>query len=128
LARENINLVIEIARDPMPAETALDLVGLAARTDHFHQQMSGAEQQRVAIARAIRQEPDVLLCDEPTGALDSKPAYLFAEVRRAPKFIGDRIPIIPGIAAAESGRAQARAREQPSPPHRSRRGLEGRWP
>jgi len=72
LARENINLVIEIARDPMPAETALDLVGLAARTDHFHQQMSGGEQQRVAIARAIRQEPDVLLCDEPTGALDSK--------------------------------------------------------
>jgi putative ABC transport system ATP-binding protein len=71
-ARENVALVTEIAREPMPAEMALDLVGLGARMDHFPAQMSGGEQQRVAIARAIAKRPDVLLCDEPTGALDSK--------------------------------------------------------
>ena len=71
-ARENVELVTEIAREPMPAEMALDLVGLGARMDHFPAQMSGGEQQRVAIARAIAKQPDVLLCDEPTGALDSK--------------------------------------------------------
>jgi putative ABC transport system ATP-binding protein len=71
-ARENVELVTEIARAPMPAEKALDLVGLGARMDHFPAQMSGGEQQRVAIARAIAKQPDVLLCDEPTGALDSK--------------------------------------------------------
>ena len=71
-ARENVDLVTEIARDPMSAETALGLVGLGERMDHFPAQMSGGEQQRVAIARAIAKRPDVLLCDEPTGALDSK--------------------------------------------------------
>ena len=71
-ARENVDLVTEIARDPMSAETALRLVGLGERMDHFPAQMSGGEQQRVAIARAIAKRPDVLLCDEPTGALDSK--------------------------------------------------------
>jgi putative ABC transport system ATP-binding protein len=71
-ARENVALVTEIARQPMPADMALDLVGLGARMDHFPAQMSGGEQQRVAIARAIAKRPDVLLCDEPTGALDSK--------------------------------------------------------
>lgn len=70
-ARENVEVVTEIARRPMAADEALALVGLDARMDHFPAQLSGGEQQRVAIARAIAKRPDVLLCDEPTGALDS---------------------------------------------------------
>ncbi|MCR9143213.1 MAG: ABC transporter ATP-binding protein [bacterium] len=69
-AAENVRLATEVSSNPLPPEEALDLVGLAARRDHFPAQMSGGEQQRVAIARGIAKRPDVLFCDEPTGALD----------------------------------------------------------
>ena len=85
-ARENVALVTEIARRPMSPDEALALVGLADRRDHFPAQLSGGEQQRVAIARAIAKNPEVLLCDEPTGALDSatgiKVLEALAEVNR----------------------------------------------
>ena len=79
-ALENVALVTELARDPLGPAEALDLVGLKDRLHHFPAQLSGGEQQRVAIARAVAKRPDVLLCDEPTGALDFKTGVLVLEV------------------------------------------------
>jgi putative ABC transport system ATP-binding protein len=78
-ALENVQLVTEIARNPMAPEEALRMVGLGERLTHFPAQLSGGEQQRVAIARAIAKRPDLLLCDEPTGALDSQTGVLVLE-------------------------------------------------
>ena len=78
--RENIALVTDIATDPMPVDEAIAMVGLLPRADHFPAQLSGGEQQRVAIARAIVKRPDLLLCDEPTGALDYQTGKLVLEV------------------------------------------------
>jgi putative ABC transport system ATP-binding protein len=78
-AQENVALVTEIGTSPMRPEEALGLVGLEARIDHFPAQLSGGEQQRVAIARAIAKRPRILLCDEPTGALDSETGILVLE-------------------------------------------------
>ncbi len=78
--RENLLLVTDIADQYMPVDEAIDLVGLTPRRDHFPAQLSGGEQQRVAIARAIVKRPDILLCDEPTGALDYQTGKLVLEV------------------------------------------------
>ncbi len=78
--RENVALVTDIVEHPMPVDEAIALVGLTPRRDHFPAQLSGGEQQRVAIARAIAKKPDVLLCDEPTGALDYQTGKLVLEV------------------------------------------------
>jgi putative ABC transport system ATP-binding protein len=79
-ARENVELVTEIAEDPMSASEALALVGLSERMDHFPSQLSGGEQQRVAVARAVVKRPEILLCDEPTGALDYRSGVVVLEV------------------------------------------------
>jgi putative ABC transport system ATP-binding protein len=81
-ARENVALITRIAEHPMPSDEALALVGLSDRANHYPSQMSGGEQQRVAIARAIAKRPDVLLCDEPTGALDVQTGVLVLEAIR----------------------------------------------
>ncbi|HEY1956440.1 MAG TPA: ABC transporter ATP-binding protein [Polyangiaceae bacterium] len=78
-ARENVALVADIAENPMKAEEALALVGLEERLDHFPSQLSGGQQQRIAIARAVVKRPEILLCDEPTGALDAATGHLVLE-------------------------------------------------
>ena len=94
-ARENVALATEIAADPMRPEEALELVGLQQRLDHFPSQLSGGEQQRVAIARAIAKRPEVLLCDEPTGSLDSRTGVVVLEaLARANAELGTTTAII----------------------------------
>ncbi len=102
-ARENVAVVTEIARNPMSPEEALQIVGLGARMDHFPSQLSGGEQQRIAIARAIAKNPAVLLCDEPTGALDSTTGIVVLEaLERVNQALGTTTVLIThnaGIAA-----------------------------
>lgn len=99
-ARENVALVAELVDDPMPPEEALALVGLSSRLDHFPAQLSGGEQQRVAIARAIAKNPDILLCDEPTGALDIHTGKVVLEaLRRANRDLGTATAVITHNAA-----------------------------
>jgi putative ABC transport system ATP-binding protein len=94
-ARENVALVTEIARNPMDPAEALRLVGLADRVDHFPAQLSGGEQQRVAVARAIAKRPAVLLCDEPTGALDVQTGIVVLEaIARANQELGTTTAVI----------------------------------
>lgn len=94
-ARENVAVVTEIAKAPMRPEDALAMVDLSNRMDHFPAQLSGGEQQRVAIARAIAKKPDVLLCDEPTGALDSKTGIVVLEaLQRVNQELGTTTAVI----------------------------------
>ena len=99
-ARENVALVTEIATRPMTPEDALAVVGLGERLDHFPAQLSGGEQQRVAIARAIAKRPDVLLCDEPTGALDISTGVIVLEaIDRVNRELGTATVVITHNAA-----------------------------
>jgi putative ABC transport system ATP-binding protein len=102
-ARENVGLVTEISSDPMAPEDALALVGLRERMDHFPSQLSGGEQQRIAIARAIAKRPKVLLCDEPTGALDIATGIVVLEaIERVNHELGTTTAVITHNAAIAS--------------------------
>jgi putative ABC transport system ATP-binding protein len=126
-AVENVALVTEIARAPMAPEDALGLVGMAARLHHFPAELSGGEQQRVAIARAIAKRPEVLLCDEPTGALDSHTGVRVLEaIRHVNREVGSTTAVITHNAAIAAmadrvielgdGRIKAdRANPEPAP-------------
>ncbi len=99
-ARENVAIVTEISENPMTPDEALGLVGLAERLDHFPAQLSGGEQQRVAIARAIAKNPEVLLCDEPTGALDSQTGIIVLQaIERVNRELGTTTVLITHNAA-----------------------------
>ncbi len=99
-ARENVALVTEIARDPLAPDAALEIVDLESRADHFPAQLSGGEQQRVAVARAIAKRPEVLLCDEPTGALDSRTGVrVLAAIERVNRELGTTTALITHNAA-----------------------------
>ena len=99
-ARENVALVTDIVENPMQPEDALKLVNLTARIDHFPSQLSGGEQQRVAIARAVAKRPDVLLCDEPTGALDIATGVLVLEaIQQVNRELGTTTAVITHNAA-----------------------------
>lgn len=94
-AGENVALVAELATNPMAPEDALNLVGLTSRRDHYPSQMSGGEQQRVAIARAVVKRPEILLCDEPTGALDAATGRLVLEVLdRVNRDLGTSVAVV----------------------------------
>ena len=94
-ATENVELVADISSSPMPVGAALDLVGLGPRRGHFPSEMSGGEQQRVAIARAIVKRPEILLCDEPTGALDAATGRLVLEVlERVHRDLGATVALV----------------------------------
>lgn len=94
-ARENVALVADIAEKPMKPEEALALVGLEERLDHFPSQLSGGQQQRIAIARAVVKRPEILLCDEPTGALDAATGHLVLEViERVHRELGTAVAIV----------------------------------
>jgi len=132
-ARENVALVTEISRDPMSPEKALELMGLEERMDHFPSQLSGGEQQRVAIARAIAKQPEILLCDEPTGALDYRSGVgVLDAIERANQELGTTTAVITHNAPISemADRVVTLADGQVAEEHRNetkKPGLEIRW-